>query len=157
MKLSKKIISIIALSSVITFSSVQANDTFSHENKIERMAKRLDLTSEQQTNISAIMASFNVQNTKPDQEARKAKAQEIKAQFTAIMTNSAFDEPMVNELIEQRSAKKNSMLFNKIKLHHAIYQELTPEQQPKYLKMVERNMRKKMSRMKSHNKNKANN
>ena len=155
MKLSKKIISIIALSSVITFSSVQAHDTSSRENRVERMAKRLDLTTEQQTNISAIMASFKVENPKPDKAARKAKAQEMKAQFTAIMNNSAFDESMVNALIEQRSAKKKSMLLNKIKLQHAIYQELTPEQQPKYLKMVEKNMRKKAGRMKRHDKNKS--
>jgi len=148
MKINKKIISILAISGVIAFTGVQANDRHSDENKLERLAQHLDLTADQQSNISAIMAEFKGQHSRPNREEMKVKVQEMKARFASLMAQPSLDEAQVIAELEQRSMKKNEMMLNKIKLQHAIYQQLTPEQQPLFLESIEKVMRKKMWNMK---------
>jgi len=148
MKLNKKIISVLALSGVIAFSGVQAHERHSGENKLERLAKYLDLTAEQQSNISAIMDEFKGQHIRPDREEMKTKVQDMKARFASLMAEPILDEAQIITELEQRSMKKNEMMLNKIKLQHAIYQQLTPEQQPLFLESIQKMMRKKMGNIK---------
>jgi len=147
MKLNKKIISVLAVSGIIAFSGVQAHDRSGNENRLERLTQRLDLSVEQQTSISAILVEFKGQHIRPDREVMKAKMAEKKELFASLMAEPTLDEAAVIAKLEQRSVKKNEMVLNKIKLQHAIYQQLTPEQQPLFLKSIEKKMRKKMGKM----------
>lgn len=155
MKLSKKLLSVIAFSGVVAFASVQAHEhgdgkgrDKNRSNHIERMAKHLDLSTEQQSNIKAMVDKFKMGNTRPDRQAMKSNHMEMKQHFAMLMENPNFDQAAVEQHLQQRSDKYNVRKINRLKLQHAIYQELSPEQQPKYLKMVEKKMRK----MKRHNK-----
>ncbi len=148
MKLSKAIISILALSCVISFTGVQAHERHNDDNRLKHMTKRLDLTSEQQANISIILTNFEEQHVRPNREVMKAKAKEMKEQFATLMAAPTFDEATVKAQLEQRAVKHTNQMLNKIKLQHAIYQELTPEQQPLFLKSIEKKMHMKMKSMK---------
>lgn len=150
MKLNKRILSVLALSGVIAFTGVQAHDRFSDENRLERLAEYLDLTAEQKTNISAVMVEFKGQRTRPERSEIKANVQEMKARFNTLMIDPTFDEQAVKTQLEKRSIKKNEAILNKIKQQHAIYQLLTPEQQPLYLKNIKMMMRNKMGNMMAH-------
>jgi len=142
MKLNKKIISIVALGSVIAFTGVQAHERDGESKRMERMTKHLDLSEQQQSNISAIITQFKAQHTRPDREDMKAKGQAMKEKFAALMAQPTFDEAAIIAQLEERSAKHNTRKVQQLKLQHEIYQQLTTEQQPKYLKMMEKKMRK---------------
>lgn len=149
MKLNKKVISIIALAGAIAFSGAQAGERGGdhrhdgkHGNHMERMIKKLDLTEEQQVNIKALLSEFKATQQRPDREAMKAKHMEMKERFAALMADPNFDEAAVRQHLQERAAKYNAHKVEKLKLQHAIYQQLTPEQQPKYLKMMAKKMRK---------------
>mgnify|MGYP000336076042 CR=1 FL=1 len=145
MKLNKKVLSIIALAGTIAFAGVQASDRSEgrHQgHKFEKMAKKLDLSAEQQEAIKSIFEEFKAQRTTVDREAMKAKHLEMKEKFAALMAAPTLDEAAVTAHFAEMSAKKNERQLNKMKMQHAIYQQLTAEQQPMYLKMLAKKMRK---------------
>jgi len=142
MKLNKKIISIVALGSVIAFTGVQAHERDGEGKRLERMTKHLGLSDEQQSNITTIITQFKAQHTRPNREDMKAKGEAMKEKFAALMAQPTFDEAEIVAQLEERSAKHNNRKVEQLRLQHAIYQQLTPEQQPKYLKMMEKKMRK---------------
>jgi len=159
MKFNKKVISIIVLASTIVFSAAQAGNRdggHRHDGKrgnpVERMTKKLDLTPAQQDAITAIFNDFKANNERPDREAMKAKHSEMKERFAALMASPTFDEAAMNQHLQERTAKHNEHKLSRLRLQHAIYQQLTPEQQPKYLKMMAKKMRKMKGKRMGHNK-----
>ena len=150
MKLNIKIISVLVLSSTIAFAGVQAHDHHNDDNRLERLAKHLELSQDQQASIADIIANVKEQHQRPDRETMKAKAQEMKEKLASLMASPTFDELTVKAQLEQRVAKHTNKALNKIKLLHAIYQELTLEQQPMFLKGIEMKMRMKMKKMMGH-------
>lgn len=142
MKLTTKIISTLALSSLIVFTGVQAHERHNPEKKLEKLTKHLSLSDEQRQKIEKIFSSFEANFEKPSSKARKANKSEMKAKWLSLMNNPTFDEVAVTEQINQRTNKRQARAVNFLKMQHAIYQELTPEQQPKFLKMVEKKMKK---------------
>jgi len=150
MKLNKKAISIVALAGVIAFAGVNAaekKNSHSHkemngERMVERMTKKLDLTHAQQDSIGAIVTEFTANNPHPDRTVMKAKHLAMKEQFQTLMANPEFDDTAVIQHFEEQASNHRSRKLNRLKLQHAIYQQLTEEQQPKYLKMMAKKMRK---------------
>lgn len=159
MKLNKKIISVIAIAGAVAFSGAQAGEReggHRHDGKrgnhMERMVKKLDLSEEQQVSIKALINEFKANKQRPDREAMKAKHLAMKERFAAIMADPNFDQAAVNQYLQERAAKHNAYKLEKLKLQHAIYQQLTPEQQPKYLKMMAKKIRKMKGKKMKHRK-----
>jgi len=78
--------------------------------------------------ITANFSDFKAKNERPDSEAMKAKH---------------------SQHLRERTNKHNARKLSRLRLQHAIYQQLTPEQQPKYLKMMAKEMGKRMGHRKS--------
>lgn len=154
MNLTKKIVSAVALSGVIALAGVQAKGSHGDYDKsgkrLDRMTKYLELTDEQRTNIEAIIADFKTKRPQMDREVKKEKHLAMKERFKALMADPAFDEAAVTQYLNEKSAKKNERQVEQLKMQHAIYQQLTPEQQPKYLKMVKKRMKKMKHKMSKH-------
>jgi len=144
MKFNKKVISIVALASVITLSGVQAGERAEcvHGDRLERMTDKLDLTEQQQVTIASIVSEFKLTNQRPEHEEMKAKFAEKKANLAALMATSEFDEAAVIAHMEEQVSEHHARQLEMLRHQHSIYQQLTEEQQPKYLKMMAKKMRK---------------
>lgn len=105
-----------------------------HERKMKkhfhRLAKKLDLTKEQRTDMKAIFA-----NMKDQRKEDKATLSGFKKQLQLLMQEKAFDENKFSAIYAEFSPNFAQVALQKAKVRHAIMQILTPEQQKKYLAM----------------------
>lgn len=123
---------LLAFTFLLSFSSFAADDKkacgCSH---IEKMFKTLNLTTDQQAKIRAIKDS-NQENMKANREQFRS----IRSQLNQIATTNPIDESKLNTLITQKTSLMTSMMKNKVMIKNQIFNVLTPEQQKKYLQMM---------------------
>jgi len=155
MRLNKTVISMIVLAGTLTVASVYAGDRNSNhrhegiqgEQMVKRMVKKLDLSQAQQDSITVTVNEFQASNPRPSKTEMKAKHVAMKQHFQTLMASEQFDEAAVSQHFTEQAQQHKARKINMLKLQHAIYQQLTAEQQPKYLKMVAKKMRKMKGKM----------
>jgi len=97
---------------------------------MHRLAKKLDLTSEQRSEIKAIFKGM-----KEDREANKAAFSSYKEQMKSLLAVSEFDENNFNAIYAEFQTSFKQLAMEKAKNRHAIMQVLTAEQKEKYSSM----------------------
>ncbi|MBA6391048.1 Spy/CpxP family protein refolding chaperone [Colwellia sp. BRX10-3] len=97
---------------------------------LHRLAKKLDLTSEQRSEIKEIFTHM-----KEDRQAHKAALSGFKEEVKSLLQASQFDENKFNALYIQYQPNFQQAIMEKAKARHGVMQVLTPEQQEKYLSM----------------------
>lgn len=100
---------------------------------LRRLAKKLDLTAEQRSEIKAIFAGM-----KEDRKANKVALSSYKEQMKSLHAESEFDENKFNAIYAEFQESFKQLAMEKAKSRHAIMQVLTPEQQEKYSSMRKR-------------------
>ena len=98
--------------------------------KFHHLAKNLDLTSEQRSEMKAIFAGM-----KEDQQANRSALSGYKEQLKLLVAQSQFDEDQFNAIYAEFQVSFQQLAMEKAKQHHAVMQILTPEQKVKYLAM----------------------
>jgi len=166
MKVSKKILVTLALSSSLMLTSVMAMERGEGRHmerglKVEHMTKKLSLTEAQSTKIQALVDAHKGERPTVDRAAMKEKMKSkraaMKAKFVAMMNAPEFDEAAVRAKIAERSQKHTDRQVSKMQLQHSIYQVLNEEQRVDYLKMMSkkhRKMKKHMKKQRHEHKNK---
>lgn len=154
MKTSTKILASLALSSSLIFGGAMAmgsgNHHKGHGDKIERMAKKLDLTEAQTTKIQALVDAHKASNPKKDRSEMKDKRKAMKAQHLALLNSPTFDEATIRERLAERASAHADRKVEKMRLKHSIYQVLNEEQRAKFLTMMDKKKRKMKKRMRKH-------
>lgn len=97
---------------------------------LHRLAKKLDLTSEQRSEIKLIFT-----NIKEDRQAHKTAFSGFKEDVKSLLQASQFDENNFNALYRQYQPHFQQAIMEKAKARHGVMQVLTPKQQEKYLLM----------------------
>ena len=115
-------------------SQEQGEGTKKHHAKMKkhlhRIAKHLDLTSEQRSEIKVIFSGM-----KEGRLAHKADLTGFGEQVKSLLQASKFDENKFDAIYAEFQPAFQKMAMDKAKIRHAIMQVLTPEQQKKYLTM----------------------
>jgi len=96
----------------------------------KKMAKRLNLTAEQQDKIKVIY-----QSQKEDKMAQKESMVIYREQVKSLFMSPTFDEQAFVTLHSQHQSQFSQMALTKAKARHAIMQVLNVEQQEKMLTM----------------------
>lgn len=131
-------VSALGVFSAVTIADIKGGDY--RVNRVERLAKKLDLTEQQTSQIKTLIQEHKADVPRPSKEQFKEMREQRRSELHALFNSPEFDEQAVREKIEQRHQKYQTKMVKRMKLQHAIYQTLNPEQQEKYLKMVERRM-----------------
>jgi Spy/CpxP family protein refolding chaperone len=97
---------------------------------LHRLAKKLDLTSEQRNEIKAIYVAM-----KEDRKADEKSLSSFKEQMNSLLKAGKFDETKFSVIYDKYQKNFKMVAMEKAKRRHAILQVLTPEQQTKYLTM----------------------
>tara|TARA_R110000744_G_scaffold16472_6_gene45367 strand:+ start:2772 stop:3257 length:486 start_codon:yes stop_codon:yes gene_type:complete len=97
---------------------------------MHRLAKKLDLTSEQRDEIKVVFSGM-----KEDRLAHKANFTGFNEQVKSLLQASKFDENKFDAIYAEFQPNFQKMAMDKAKIRHAIMQVLTPEQQKKFLTM----------------------
>ena len=106
--------------------------------KVDKMAKKLDLTKEQQDKISAIRNKAR-EATKADWKQLKA----LRVKMHDLVKSDTIDQEKMKALIDERKDISGRMSEVRLQMKHDIYQVLTPEQRGKFEVMMQE-WRKKM-------------
>lgn len=97
---------------------------------LHRLAKKLDLTSEQRSKIKVIYA-----NMRDDRQEDKANFAGFKQQVQALLQASEFDEIQFTNIYAKYQPSFQKLAMEKAKVRHAVMQILSPVQQEKFLTM----------------------
>ncbi len=97
---------------------------------LRRLAKKLDLSAEQRSQIKTIFAQ-----RKAGHKERKESMAGFKAKVDTMLQNNEFDESNFAVIYSEYQAEFEQMAMEKAKARYEILQVLTPEQQQKFLKM----------------------
>ncbi|MGH9957409.1 MAG: Spy/CpxP family protein refolding chaperone [Pyrinomonadaceae bacterium] len=92
----------------------------------EHLARVLDLTDAQQTQIKAIL-----ETAKTGDEPRRSKMDEVHQQLEAATANGQFDEAQVRGLANQQAQLMADSIVEHERMKSKIYALLTPEQRAK--------------------------
>jgi protein CpxP len=117
------------------------------DHRIEHMIDKLDLSTQQTSEIKLLISEHRQSQSRPAAEQRQKMRQANRADFAAILNSPTFDQHSAKMLIAQRSVKYQDRKLAKMKLQHAIYQLLNAKQQQKYLKMASHRSNKMAKRM----------
>ena len=97
---------------------------------LHRLAKKLDLTSEQRSELKVIFAGI-----KEDRIAHKPDLTGFNEQVKSLLQVSKFDENKFEAIYAEFQPTFQKIATDKAKIRHAIMQVLTAEKQQKYLTM----------------------
>ena len=118
------------------FSSDNATGEYQQQNKkgqkkghkqFKRMAKYLQLTDAQRTEIKTIREGFRV-----DKSVQKSEMQSFRADIKTLIASGDFTDQGFADLYAQHEDGLEQKALNKAKMQNAIYQVLTEEQKIKW-------------------------
>jgi len=98
--------------------------------RFHRLAKKLALSEKQRDEIKPLFAHMQA-----ERQAQKGALSGFKAQMQTLVQASEFDESEFDAIYAEFQPNFQGIAMAKAKMHHAVMQVLTPEQQQKYLKM----------------------
>lgn len=90
----------------------------------ERMAEKLDLSAEQQTEVQKLCEANRAQADK-----LHAKMAEVRRQLRQAVEPKNFDEKALRKLAAEKNLLQTELMVNRARAHSQIYALLTPEQQ----------------------------
>ncbi len=102
-------------------------------NMVEHLAKALDLTEAQQTQVKAIIDAARAAD-----EPRHAKRDELHKQLEAATANGQFDETQVRAIASQQAQLMADTIVEHERTKSKIFAILTPEQRTKAEEMHKR-------------------
>jgi len=108
---------------------------------LKRMARYLDLTEEQVTQIKAIRTQ-----SKADGEALRESMKAFKSEAKMLKDSEVFDEQAFNELYQKYNDTFASIALLKAKTRHEIFYVLTAEQQEKWQSFKEKRKQKRLEK-----------
>jgi protein CpxP len=111
---------------------------------LKYMAKQLNLTESQQTQIKAIMADGKTKTMPLMQQLRQNK----QAQDASI--NGAFDEAQARIFAGKQAQIMSDLTVEKLRTKSQIYAVLTPEQRQKAQQLMQERQQHRQERMKKH-------
>ena len=145
MKQTKKILLSLAfisgLATIATAAIAHQHGGDHRSRQIERLTDKLDLSTQQSAQVAQLLGALNFK--RPSKEELQDKRQQHQTKLKALMMASQFNEQAVIDEMQQHSAKMQQKMIAKMSVQYQIYQLLTPEQQEKYLKIIEHRMGKK--------------
>jgi Spy/CpxP family protein refolding chaperone len=97
-----------------------------HARMMDHMAKALELTAEQQTQVKALMEGMHTA-----EQARHAKRDELRKQLDAATANGQFDETRVRAIANEQAQLMADSLVEHERMKSKIFAILTPEQRTK--------------------------
>ncbi|MFT6193265.1 MAG: Spy/CpxP family protein refolding chaperone [Cognaticolwellia sp.] len=100
------------------------------ENRLHRLAKKLDLSRVQRNEIKLIFVSI----TEGTQTGKRAMS-DFKAQMKPLLQANEFDENDFAAIYAKHQLNFQQAAMERAKFHHGAMQVLTPEQQQKFLTM----------------------
>ena len=135
---------VLAVTSVNTFATTVDKDAKEKQHKnhdanghyykmkhhFKKLAKRLNLTDEQQEQIKAIHAE-----QKENKVTNKEKMIAFRNEVKNLLMSSSFDEQAFLNLHNQQQSQFSQMALARVKAKHAVMQILNEEQQEKMLTM----------------------
>jgi len=100
------------------------------EAHVDRLAARLDLSTEQRDQVRAI-----VDKARPETRALRDKLTDNRQQLHALMRQGNAKEADVRKLADAQGKLKADMIVQRSKVHNAINAVLTPEQREQFQQM----------------------
>jgi len=100
------------------------------KNRLHNLAKKLDLTREQRSEIKQIFAGM-----RESRQVHKSALSGFKTQVQSMLQMSEFDEQQFATIYTEYQPSLQKAAMEKAKIRHAVMQVLTPEQQQKFLTM----------------------
>jgi Spy/CpxP family protein refolding chaperone len=100
------------------------------EAHVERLAARLDLSTEQRDQVRAI-----VDKARPETRALQDKLTDNRQQLHALMRQGTAKESEIRKLADAQGKLKADMIVQRSKVHNAINAVLTPEQREQFQQM----------------------
>ncbi|MCM2681052.1 Spy/CpxP family protein refolding chaperone [Echinimonas agarilytica] len=139
------------LSLLANYAIAKPND----QRQMRQVFKSLDLTDAQKTELQKVKETFKAERPEKGQEERQSQRETHKAEMKQLMQQSSFDEVQAQQIIEQRAEKHQQKALTRMKMHHAMMQVLTPEQQEQFIAEMEKRKDKTRKGGKNKNKNQA--
>lgn len=115
---------------------------FSPRKELKMMARHLDLTNEQKSEIKTIFKTAKT-NANVNKQAMKNFKKEVKA----LVHADTFDEQAFINLHTANQVQIQNMALAKAKVKHQVFNVLTPEQQEKWQNFKEKKRAKMQQRM----------
>jgi protein CpxP len=115
------------------FGPGQWDSTDRMQHGIERMAKRLDLSDEQQTNIEAI-----VRSSRTAAEPYREQLSTLRTDLRELVEADEYYEEQVRIMLDTRAAAMVELMVIGTRTMHEVRAELTPEQRAEADEMLER-------------------
>tara|TARA_R110000744_G_scaffold143851_4_gene255816 strand:- start:320 stop:799 length:480 start_codon:yes stop_codon:yes gene_type:complete len=106
------------------------NQHVTMKNRLHRLAKNLDLTPEQRSEVKEIFSGM-----KAVRQAYKSTMSGFKEQVQSLMQRPEFVENQFEIIYLEHQANFQKMAMEKAKIRHKVMQLLTAEQQQKFLIM----------------------
>jgi Spy/CpxP family protein refolding chaperone len=100
---------------------------------MDHIAKALDLTAEQQTQVKALFEGMHAA-----EEARHTKRDDLRKQLEAATANGQFDETKVRTIANEQAQLMADSMVEHERMKSKIYAILTPEQRTKAEEMHKR-------------------
>jgi protein CpxP len=111
---------------------------------LKRMAKQLNLTEAQQTQIKGIMADEKTK-TKPMMQQLRQNEQAQNANV-----NGAFDEVQAQAFANKQAQLMAGLIVEKQRIRSEVFAVLTPEQRQKAQQLMQERQQRRQERMKKH-------
>lgn len=122
-------------------TAAYAKGNFDHaEKRIEHLAKKLDLTAAQETELREKM-----QGKQKDMQAQKQANREIRKQLIQLDPNSEDYETKLNSLVLEAQEQTKARIMAKAEQQEVLFEILTPEQEKSFAELKS-DMQHKMSK-----------
>ena len=108
----------------------QGNRHIEMKKRLHRLAKKLDLTQTQRSEVKEIFAEMKVVR-----QVHKLVMSGFKKQVQSLMQMPEFNERQFDIIYMENITNFQKMALEKAKVHHKVMQVLTAEQQQKFLTM----------------------
>lgn len=105
----------------------------SQHKQLKKMARYLDLTAEQKSEIKDIFTA-----AKSNRNVEKQAMNDFKLEVKALVQADTFDEQAFKNLHSAHQVQIQNVALEKAKVKHQIFNVLTPEQQEKWLEFKEK-------------------
>ncbi|AUH72944.1 Spy/CpxP family protein refolding chaperone [Legionella sainthelensi] len=133
--MNKKLISLAAFTLIITLgqSSFACSNDSKHCNRSDKLAKELNLTSEQEAKLQTYK-----EKAQANFKTNYSQLRTLRTQINSLIESDKIDETKLDSLIDQINKIRGSMLKNKIMMQHQMFTILDAQQKAKFLKLKKR-------------------
>lgn len=109
------------------------------------LLKKLDLSDAQSADIKKVFES-----EKATMQSKREEKRALRKALRQVVHQQTLDQNKVNQIAEKMGALTKDMTLNRAKTKHQVYQVLTPEQQQKLTKLLDKKHEKSCKRYGKH-------